>query len=148
MDQASAREALEVADAAASTARRRGRGGAMVYLLLGLTETLVIALIGGPLLGGPGGGFAIVMMLALLPLMMATMYSASRSATPRHSRSVNAALLGLAAALLAVTLTVGRAIFPGSYVWWIGGALFTGLAIALCGVLELRHLRAEGGTRQ
>ncbi|RZU51230.1 hypothetical protein EV385_3039 [Krasilnikovia cinnamomea] len=145
MDPAFAREALQTSDAAAAAARRRGQGGAVVYLVLGLAVTLVVALLGGPLLAGRGGGFVIVMLLALVPLMTATVYSASRSATPRHSRSANAALLGLAAVLLSVTLTVGDAIFPSSYAWWTGGAVLTGLAVAVCGARELSQWHAESG---
>jgi hypothetical protein len=148
MDRQSAQEALQAADTASAAANDRIRPGAPVYLLLGLAETLLLGLVGGPFFGGQQGGTAVVLILALLPQGAAVVYSASRSTTPRYSRAVNAVLLALAAGLMALTLTVGRAVFPDSYAWWIGGALLSGLAIALCGMLKLWPRPTRARTRR
>jgi hypothetical protein len=138
MDSSSAQDALRAVEAASSAARRRSRGGAAIFIGLGVAETLIIWLVGGPLLRSSGGGAAVTLILMLFPLMAATGYSASRPATPRHSRAVNASLLGVATAAASVTLTVGNAVFPESNAWWIAGAVLSGLAIALCGLLEFQ----------
>lgn len=148
MDRRSAKDALRAADAASAAARSRTSGGLVVYLLLGLAEMLVIGILGGPLVPGIDTSIVIVMVLALTPIFAAVGYSASRSATPRHSRVVSAALLALASGVLSVTLTVGSVFFPESKFWWAGGALLSGLAIAFCGVPDLRYRPARGGPPQ
>ncbi|MGV9595202.1 hypothetical protein ACWDR1_00895 [Streptosporangium sandarakinum] len=132
-----AKEALDQAALLTHRMRTQGRWHLTFIALLGLVMFVLITATG--ILVDQSlqmAGF----LLALMTLFGLPAYTASRKVIPRHHRWVYAAT-PIGGALLALTVSLGRTLFPDVAWWWVGGAIFSTLPFWVTITVNLVALR-------
>lgn len=114
--------------------RQRARwvaGGVAALGILTIAMVLVIGLNNDNTILSPA-------FLAVLgALFCMNWYAYSRPVLLRRHLTAHFALTGAGVALFTLTVTLGITIFPESLLWWIGGALLSGLPFFLAVALNL-----------
>lgn len=135
MDQREANEALTRADSLGQQMRHRARWMAGSITAMGLLTIGMVLLIG--LYGDNTTLRNLAYLTVLAALIGMNWYAHSRPVLLRRHLAVHYALTGVGVALFTCTVTVGLTVFPESLLWWIGGALLSGLPFFLSLSLNL-----------
>ncbi|MDT0303478.1 hypothetical protein [Streptomonospora wellingtoniae] len=141
MDLGQAREALERAEALGAEMGRERRKGRWISACLAALGAVAAAATAA--LGFVPNGLAVmpVALTAVVACAMALSWSAVRAVVPRHYQLLCFSLGPVAGAACAVTVPLGFTVFRGEPLWWIAGALLTGLPFL---VAAFANLRATG----
>lgn len=135
MDRQEASQALAHADSLGRRMRQRARWMAGGIAALGVSTIAMVLVIG---LYDDVTAIRIPAFLAVLAALLGmNLYVSSRPVVLRRHLTAHFALTGLGVAFFTVTITVGAAVFPESLLWWIGGALLSGLPFFLAVLLNL-----------
>ncbi|NUR84971.1 MAG: hypothetical protein HOY71_12880 [Nonomuraea sp.] len=135
MDRNEAERALAEAGATGSRMRAQVRSRGIVAAGLGVLAAVILIVFG--VLVPPPASYAI-MTVGLAPLMALTIYTATRPVVPRHYRTRYAVCGAVGALIYSVVVTVGSAVFPGSWAWWLPGALLTAVPFFVVAYLDLK----------
>ncbi|MFI6597064.1 hypothetical protein ACIBHX_12455 [Nonomuraea sp. NPDC050536] len=135
MDREQAEQALADARAAGSRIRAKARLHAVVAAGLGVLAVVILLVFG--VLVPPPASYAITA-VGLVPLLVLIVYTSTRPVVPRHYRSLYALCGAGGAGIYSAVVVVGSAVFPGSWAWWLPGALVTAVPFFVVAYLDLR----------